>query len=247
MLVQLQETRAVLTMMDRQVRAPKVSAKIGDISPDIVSLMCPPRCVCRCSKTNGSQYQYNCLSQHKDHLSKLPAELQRWVWSYLVHPADRLMLALSCKAHAAVFQELKGGTQKSSSSKKSAKAMSSGNAPKNNSAPKKLPTKIDKLYVLHRLDSWMPKQYKLCYECIRYRSKTRSKRKTALAFANKDLWSGKEVKLPKYRDYERHIKELKEAAKYGWRCPDCCERAHLDTVSAKKDHQRLKQELAKLV
>lgn len=195
------------------------------------------------------QYRYNCKVQDECGLSKLPAELQRWIWSYLVLPADRLMLALTCKSHAAVFEELKGNTQKKSSApKKSEKAVAGPRSTTRSSPIRNKPaTKPDKLYVLYRLQGWMSTKYRLCYECVRFRKKIRSIRKGALTCAVKDSWSGTKFTLATEKDHDEQeiMKELRDKIKTGSRCPECCERARLATVSAKKCHRDLKELLAK--
>lgn len=107
---------------------------------------------------------------------------------------------------------------------------------------------MDKLYVLYRLQTWMPTKYRLCCECVRFRSKTRAIRKVALLFGAREAWSGRSFELEGTGQDEKEImQELKEAIKTGSRCPECCQRAQLNTIAAKEAHQTLKKELAKML
>lgn len=154
------------------------------------------------------------------------------------------MLALSCKSHATVFEEMKRKTQKSIAPKRPAKAMPMSKSGRNSI---KAPSKLDKLYTLHRLCQWMPNGYRLCYECVRFRSKTRQKIKMGLVVGTKDSWGGRLVEVNDTHDEKVLMRAFKEAIKTGWRCPDCCVRAQLDIISAKKAHKELKKELARLL
>lgn len=170
------------------------------------------------------------------------------IWSYLTYPADRLILALTCKSHAAVFEELKGSNaQKLTRTKKPAKATASSSTTSKPAPMAKKPiTKHERLHVLIRLEPWMPKNYRICVECLRYRPKNRTKRKLVTSSSGKDVWSPFAVK-PIESDNEKIVnKLLKENLKSGPRCPECNERAHLDTVMAKREHQELKRELARV-
>lgn len=233
--------------MDRQTRAARIVAKAGDINQDIVSLsihIIQPF-------TDLCEYWYNCMPSEKDKLRQLPAELQHWVWSYLIHPADRLMLALTCKTHATVFEELKGSRHKTSASKRSAKATAnSRGTPSTRLDQRRPPTKMDKLYILYRLQDWMPSKYRLCYECIRFRTRNRETplRKGALCPGGITNWSGRPLDLTSDGLDEKEVmNELKAVMKTSHRCPECCQRAQIDTVSAKKCHQELKKQIAKLL
>lgn len=174
------------------------------------------------------------------------------IWSHLTYPADRLMLALTCKSHAAVFEQLKGGkAQRSTRTKKPAKAAAdSSTSSKPAPAAKKALTRSDRLHVLIQLEPWMPKPYKLCCECLRYlkyRSKSQVKRKMTSVASGKDGWSANSIKSVKSDNEKEVSKLLKENLKSGPRCPECNDRAYLDTVAAKREHQELKRELAKLM
>lgn len=172
--------------------------------------------------------------------------------SYLVYPADRLMLALTCKSQAAVFEDIKHSAKRKAQYTHAAKltASSSGKAKSSSASktrktptPTKALTKADRLHVLIRLETWM-KGYRLCCDCLRYIPKGKPKRKMTVVSSGRDTWSGK--KLTPLAGNDREIaKLLKDNLKSGPRCPDCNERAHLETVAAKKEHKELKRELAK--
>lgn len=185
----------------------------------------------------------------RDILSRLPAELQCLVWSSLTYPADRLMLALTCKSHAWMFERLKGNGQKSKSTKKSPRSAAGlKDVPKPAPASKRAPTKTERIHVLYRLQAWMPHSYRLCYECLRFRRRVNNcKFKPVSNFPEKGSWSGRAVTLMLTDDGGILARSLKESIKYAHRCPECCVRAHLNTIAHKKEHKQLRKELAALM
>ncbi|KAI1626416.1 hypothetical protein EDD37DRAFT_346401 [Exophiala viscosa] len=93
-------------------------------------------------------------------LSKLPADLAALVWKNLPTDADRVTLALTCKAHAETYEYLK---------------MKKVNIMVNNveKSVMFLPRPIrfaynHRLQVLVRLPTWFPANYQLCYKCNQY-------------------------------------------------------------------------------
>lgn len=169
------------------------------------------------------------------------------IWSYLTSPADRLILALTCKSHMAVFQELRDNTQKPVRAKKSAKDTTTSSSSFKPIPLKRAVTKFDRLHILLRLETWMPKSYKLCFECLRFLPKTRAKREMTPVHGGNDQWSGKTTE-PLKDILEKDIaKELKKLSKFGQKCPDCADRARLEVVAAKSQHRELKQKLSRLM
>lgn len=169
------------------------------------------------------------------------------IWSYLTYPADRLILALTCKSHMAVFQELRGNTQKSVRTKKSAKDAAIPSSTSKAIPPKRAPSKFDRLHILIRLESWMPKQYKLCCECLRYVPRKQASRKGLPAAPGNDSWPSQSIEPLQSINEKEIAKKLKEISRLGPRCPDCWTRASLEIAAAKTQHKELKKELAKLM
>lgn len=169
------------------------------------------------------------------------------IWSYLLSHADQLMLALTCKSHMAIFQELRDDTHKSVRTKKPAKEAASSSSTSKLLPVKRAPTKLERLHILIRLESWMPKHFRLCYECVRYVTRSRVRRKITPAFSVTDGWSAQTVE-PLRKIKEKDIaKELRNLSKFGQKCAECVDRARLDVVAAKAQHKELKRELAKLI
>lgn len=87
-----------------------------------------------------------------DIISRLPSEIQELVWQG-IEPADRAALALTCKGHADVFEELKNKV-----------VVRDGKTIRRLPRPFKV-DRVARLKVLVRLRSWMPAKYRLCYSC----------------------------------------------------------------------------------
>jgi hypothetical protein len=110
----------------------------------------------------SSESSYLTLSQvlstvtpGSDGISKLPGELQEMIWRR-IEPADRAALALTCKGHAAMYQELKDK-----------RVERHGRMIRRLPRPLRI-NKAARLKVLVRLRTWMPAKFRLCYSCCRY-------------------------------------------------------------------------------
>ena len=88
-------------------------------------------------------------------ITKLPTELQEMIWGK-IDPADRAMLALTSKSHAAMYQELKD-----------VKVRRNGKMVRRLPRPLRI-DKVLRLKTLVRLKEWMPKTHRLCYSCGMY-------------------------------------------------------------------------------
>ncbi|KAK5053115.1 hypothetical protein LTR84_002089 [Exophiala bonariae] len=146
-----------------------------------------------------------------DIISRFPPEIQEMVWQG-IDSTDRAALALTCKGHAAVFEELKNKE-----------------VVRNGKLIRRLPRpfRVDKaarLKVLVRLKEWMPAKYRLCYSCNLYvDSKKMSKLGGRWGGDNKIVESGLAT-----------MKAIKE----GPRCPLCVRREQVDLAKHKQDHQK---------
>jgi len=90
-----------------------------------------------------------------NHISMLPVELKRMVWSNLDKSGDRVCFALTCKEYAAVFEQLRIEANMKYRAK-------------NQRTPSR-PTKPQMIVLLMRLTDWMPNKYRLCYACLVFR------------------------------------------------------------------------------
>lgn len=149
------------------------------------------------------------------------------------------MLALTCKWNAATFETLKTSKQQpttakptkiaSKKSKASTPSSDQEQAPKARNAVKK-PPKSELIPVLQRLQDWMPDTYKLCYECLRFRS--RHARADEKGFAESGGWGGKSMPLVHRRLTPAMMRTMMVQ---GQRCPECCVRKHLETQTLKQE------------
>lgn len=193
------------------------------------------------------KYQNNPKVQNGD-LAKLPNEIQHIIWSHLTEQPDRLMLALTCKWHAAVYEGLKTISHHSQQKKISPKKRPSTIAAPNKVIKKQRATPVTKLHrlaVLHRLAQtikderpFIPKSLQLCYTCVRfipkdYTAAPRTKNKTS-GFN----WGGKTVHM-NFSKMKQRL--LHSQAVLGHRCPDCVARAAFENVSLTKEYQEWKK------
>jgi hypothetical protein len=88
-----------------------------------------------------------------DPISKLPAEVQDKIWQNLDQQEDRASLALTCKAHAKMYHQLKEIPVKKGP-----------NMVRRLRRPVRL-TSVHRLKVLLRLRDWYPAKYRLCFSC----------------------------------------------------------------------------------
>lgn len=129
-----------------------------------------------------------------------------------IDSTDRTALALTCKGHAVVFEDLKN--------KK---------VVRNGKLVRRLPRalrveKAARLKVLVRLKEWMPAKYRLCYSCNLY---VDSRKMGKLG----GRWGG-DTKI-----FETGLATNK-AIKEGPRCPLCVRREQVELAKHKQDHQK---------
>lgn len=235
--------------MARWQKPPKPTAKLGIISASIVGHRFILNQISLFAKTllkyrNKPQAQL----ASKNCLNRLPNELQLLVWSHITDQPDRLMLALTCKWNAAMYESLKGMPQDAQKKKASPKNKSTVVQVPKNSAKKPRPATIsikDRFAVMYRLQpksdeqiSFMPKKFRLCYNCLRfiprsYIAASRPKGKGA-GFG----WSGKHLDL---EVTGLKPKEVKAAMSIGYHCPDCVACAAFETVQMKKEAEQWKK------
>lgn len=129
-----------------------------------------------------------------------------------IEPVDRAALALTCKGHAAMFQELKDK-----------KIERNGRLIRRLPRPLKI-SKVARLKVLVRLRTWMPATYRLCYSCgiyidVKEASKMQSQ------------WGGDK------RLVENGLATNK-AITQGPCCPLCVRRGQIDMVQHKQEWKK---------
>lgn len=129
-----------------------------------------------------------------------------------IEPADRAALALTCKGHAAMYQELKDKTVE-----------------RNGRLVRRLPraSRIDKsarLKVLVRLRTWMPATHRLCYSCGIYINVKKAGKAGA-------QWGG-DKKL-----VENGL-ATKKAIDQGPRCPLCVRRDQIRLAQHKQEWKK---------
>lgn len=155
------------------------------------------------------------------------------------------MFALSSKYNASTFEELKALEQlatpvqpakRRGRTSEAAPPSSHQDAGKQvvRSKPKKLdPSEL--LAILVRLEPWMPKEYRICYVCLRFRRKdAKSQDKSQLGYWMK----GKAVETFTGR---KSKKELEKVQSLGPRCPDCTQRKRLENQRGTQEWHELRE------
>lgn len=133
------------------------------------------------------------------------------IWK-LIDPTDRAALALTCKGHAAMYQELKDKTVE-----RAGKLI--------RRLPRALKiSKPARLKVLVRLRDWMPKKYRLCYSCGIYLDFKRTGKMGG-------QWGGDK------RLVERGL-ATKTAIDKGPRCPLCVRREQIALAQHKQEWKK---------
>ncbi|KAK4942187.1 hypothetical protein LTR10_018079 [Elasticomyces elasticus] len=160
-------------------------------------------------------------TEQTDLLSKLPAGVAAQIWQDIPTDADRVMLALTCKAHAETYEFLK---------------MKKINITDNNVEKRVmfLPRPVryahnHRLPVLVRLPTWMPANYQLCYKCNQYIDLTHP--------SSGGTWEGDAREV-------RNLRADQQATVVGPRCPLCVVADNLklikDTPEAKEYERKAK-------
>ena len=186
-----------------------------------------------------SQYRNNPVEQH-DSISTLPSELQCLIWFMLDNQADRLMLALTCKWHAAMYESVKDKPFQSTSRKISPKSKIKAMPGRRRAPAKKRLTDKDRLEMLWRLQEWEPlstkSRYKLCYKCICFlpRGYTFYPERTS-PFG----WGGRAMDLNAISAAEARI--------VGYRCPECCAFTAGQLVSETKEYKEAERKTRKVL
>ncbi|KAK5330917.1 hypothetical protein LTR70_000239 [Exophiala xenobiotica] len=227
------DAKQTLESQRRLVKEPAIRAQMGEISKQIYS--------------NGQLVQTDCLSA-------LPNELKCHIWSFIEHPADRLMFAITCKWNAAMFEMLKIGpkgappasiakTSKSSSKKAStASTDKKGPATKLRKPSVKQSDFVHLISVLQRLEKWMPPRYRLCYECLRFRRKDLVK-ETFI----KDKGRVRGSWTPGVTMALKKRVNVKAVRQNGAHCPECGLRRKLDVLKLKGEFKELQHILSDTV
>lgn len=159
------------------------------------------------------------------------------IWSYLDSPADRLMLALTCKWNMVMFEDLKAQLEQPKTTKKLTKAKASAkpNASSKPIMPKKpratAANKLELVPVLQRLQDWMPVKYKLCYTCLRFSPKT-----SRIKLPGAEIgWTGKSL----HTRAKLTQKDLTPMMQHGYTCPECASRLKHDLLSSKQSYKEI--------
>ncbi|KEF58434.1 uncharacterized protein A1O9_06360 [Exophiala aquamarina CBS 119918] len=133
------------------------------------------------------------------------------IWK-LIDPTDRAALALTCKSHAATYEELKDK-----------KVKQAGTVRPRLPRPLQI-SKPARLKVLVRLRDWMPRKYRLCYSCGIYLDIKKTNRMGG-------QWGGDK------RLVEKGL-ATKTAIEKGPRCPLCVRREHIAMAQHKQEWKK---------
>lgn len=174
------------------------------------------------------------------------------IWSHLTEQSDRLMLALTCKWHASVYEGLKTVSHHPQQKKVLPKKRPSTIAAPNKvvKKPRAAPiTKLHRLAVLHRLAQtikderpFIPKSLQLCYTCVRFIPKDYIAAPRTKSRTSGFNWGGKTVHL----DFSKmKPKDLQSQVVLGHRCPDCVARAAFENVSLTQEYKEWKKAIKK--
>ncbi|EXJ81870.1 hypothetical protein A1O1_07935 [Capronia coronata CBS 617.96] len=104
-------------------------------------------------KINSSIFKSKQVAQQNTFF-KLPLEVTHHIWKLLPTVADRLSLALTCKENAAMFEATKAIKLRDGIHYYFPKPLRT--------------TRVHRLQVLTRLQSWVPRNLRLCYRCVQY-------------------------------------------------------------------------------
>lgn len=188
-----------------------------------------------------SNCQYKSSTRHtqRDILTRLPNELSARVWKELDDPADRMMLALTCKSNAHMFESLKSVKAQSAVRRKITLIRTKNTQRTKQQVQKGTETQV--ITLLRRLQPWMKPTQDLCYICGRYR--LRAATVAVRNFTEKGGWGGKA--FPAIDAVDGKKTSLKVLQTEGRRCPECVLKKHIEYQKHSSDFKKSMRILAR--
>lgn len=184
----------------------------------------------------------------KDFTARLPQELASNVMASLNCPADRLMLALTCKHWASTFEHVKAFSPGMpfttlevvrTKAGKNTKTSRGGNATSSTRIKSNKPKQTDQLKVFLRLDRWINPRYRPCYVCMKYfRRDVKQSEKLKVRGIQTFFMSGK-VHGPNDAFSAKGGPSMKKVQDNGPRCPDCSARRQIRVVRESIEYGKL--------
>lgn len=152
-----------------------------------------------------------------NHFAKLPTEVIHLILGQL-SMSERVPFALTCKENAATAENFK--TTLAAGSK----------------AGKKVNIKEQRVAVLIAIRDWMPRDLKLCCNCLIYRAKVLPKTLSSLGDPQAS-WGGN-------ASLDWNKISAKRALQDGPRCPGCVQRENFNVQKFSKEYRKFKKTVA---